>query len=36
VRDFDTTADGSGALNIAFTTVVDNALVNGVEVMALP
>ena len=35
VREFTTTANASGQIVIAFTTVTDNAAINGIEVLAL-
>jgi streptogramin lyase len=33
VQDFDTTTDSSGIISIKFTTVTDNAMVNGIEIV---
>jgi RHS repeat-associated protein len=33
IREFTATADGSGNIGVTFTTVVDNAMVNGIEVL---
>jgi YD repeat-containing protein len=33
IQEFTATADGSGNIGVTFTTVVDNAMVNGIEVL---